>query len=64
MNQYPPQAVSPGIYRLGLWLPDVSERLKYNPRYAIRCANGDVDWWISKDGRYGVNVLATIQIKP
>ncbi len=56
--------VSPGNYRLGLWLPDVSERLKYNSRYAVRCANGDVDWWVSKDGRYGVNVLATIQIKP
>ena len=41
----------------GLWLPDVSERLKYNPRYAVRCANGDVDWWVSKDGKYGVNVL-------
>ena len=56
--------VSPGNYRLGLWLPDVSERLKYNPRYAVRCANGDVDWWVSKDGKYGVNVLTTIQIKP
>ena len=38
--------------------------LSHNPRYAVRCANGDVDWWVSKDGKYGVNVLTTIQIKP
>lgn len=45
--------------RLGLWIPDGSERLKYNPRYAIRCANGDVEWLTTRDGKYGVNVLAT-----
>ena len=32
--------------------------------HLFRCANGDVDWWVSKDGKYGVNVLTTIQIKP
>ena len=33
-----PGAVVPGKYKLGLWIPDGSERLKYNSRYAIRCA--------------------------
>lgn len=46
-------------YKLGLWIPDGSERLKYNPRYAIRCANGDIQWLCTKDGKYGINVLCT-----
>lgn len=52
-----PQDLAKGTYRLGLWIPDGSARLKDNPRYAIRCANGDVDWWISPDGKYGINIL-------
>lgn len=46
-------------YRLGLWIPDGSERLKHDPRYAIRCANGNVEWLCTKDGNYGVNVLTS-----
>lgn len=46
-----------GTYRLGLWIPDGSERLRYNHRYAIRCANGDIDWLVSSDGKYGINIL-------
>ena len=52
-----------GEYRLGLWIPDGSERLKYNPRYALRCANGNTTWWVSEDGKYGVNVLTTVEVK-
>lgn len=44
-------------YQLGLWIPDGSERLKYNPRFAIRCANGDVEWLCTRDGKYGINVF-------
>lgn len=58
-----PSSVAPGTYKLGLWIPDASERLMYNPRYAIRCANGDTDWWVSGDGQYGVNVLTTVEVK-
>lgn len=58
-----PASVTPGTYKLGLWIPDGSDRLMYNPRYAIRCANGDTDWWISEDGRYGVNVLTTVKVE-
>lgn len=52
----------PGIYRLGLWIPDGSERLKYNARYAIRCANGNTTWWVSDNQRYGVNILTEIRV--
>lgn len=49
-----------GGCRLGLWIPDGSERLKYDSRYAIRCANGDVEWLCTKDGKYGINMLTAI----
>jgi len=58
-----PASVTAGTYKLGLWIPDGSERLRYNPRYAIHCANGDTDWWISKDGKYGVNVLTAVEVE-
>lgn len=46
-----------GNYRIGLWIPDGSDNLKYNSRFAIRCANGDTEWWVSPDGKYGVNII-------
>jgi hypothetical protein len=46
-------------YKLGLWMPDNSETLRYNPRYAIRCANGNAEWKII-DSKYGVNVLCNL----
>lgn len=58
-----PTSLTPGTYKLGLWIPDASDRLMYNPRYAIRCANGDTDWWISEDGKYGVNVLTAVEVE-
>lgn len=30
-----PASVTAGTYKLGLWIPDGSDRLRYNPRYAI-----------------------------
>lgn len=58
-----PPSIPAGEYKLGLWIPDASERLKYNPRYAIRCANGNTGWWLSKDRKYGINILTAIQVK-
>lgn len=58
-----PASLTAGTYKLGLWIPDGSDRLRYNPRYAIHCANGDTDWWISKDGKYGVNVLTAVEVE-
>lgn len=58
-----PASIPAGTYQLGLWIPDGSDRLRYNPRYAIHCANGDTDWWISRDGKYGVNVLTIAEVE-
>lgn len=58
-----PSTLLPGKYKLGLWIPDASERLKYNPRYAIRCANGDTEWQVLGEGKYGVNVLTSVEVK-
>lgn len=58
-----PDTVAPGNYRLGLWIPDGSERLKNDSRYAVRCANGDTEWWISGDQRYGINLLTTLTVE-
>ena len=50
----------PGTYRLGLWMPDGSERLRFDSRFAIRCANGNVDWHTWKG--HGINLLTTIEV--
>lgn len=57
-----PETVIPGNYQLGLWIPDGADRLKKNARYAIRCANGDVEWRVSEDNQYGINILTTLTI--
>lgn len=57
-----PADLSKGTYRLGLWIPDGSARLKENNRFAVRCANSDTQWWISPDGKYGINILTTVNI--
>lgn len=57
-----PQNLKAGKYKLGLWIPDGSDRLKYNSRYAIRCANGDMEWWNSSDQKYGINLLTELII--
>ena len=51
-----------GTYKLGLWIPDGSRQLQHLSRFAIRCANGDIPWWISPDRRYGINILTTLQV--
>ena len=32
-----PASVTAGTYKLGLWIPDGSDRLRYNPRYPMPC---------------------------
>jgi hypothetical protein len=54
-----PETLQAGTYRLGLWIPDGSETLMYNPKFAIRCANSDTEWTVNDEG-YGVNNLITI----
>lgn len=53
-----PSTLPKGDFKLGLWIPDGSENLQYKYRFAIRCANSDVTWWVSSDKKYGVNILS------
>ena len=47
-----PADLAEGTYSLGIWLPDIEESLRDDPRYAIRFANENV--W---DAEAGINVL-------
>ncbi|MEZ5290866.1 MAG: DUF4832 domain-containing protein [Vicinamibacterales bacterium] len=49
-----PPTMSPGTYRLALWLPDAYASLQNDPRYAVRFANTGT--W---DASTGENVIAT-----
>jgi hypothetical protein len=51
-----PDDILPGVYKLGLWLPDESSALRLNSKYAVRVANRDVEW------NNGVNILGQIII--
>jgi len=57
-----PLHLIPGKYKLGVWIADASVALHYDYRYDIRCANGNTGWWISRDGKYGINVLTSLTI--
>ncbi|WP_345165771.1 DUF4832 domain-containing protein [Nibribacter koreensis] len=58
-----PKDIAPGAYKIGLWLPDGAESLKYNPAYAIRLANKGVEWWTDPTGKYLVNVFSEVQVQ-
>lgn len=57
-----PATIRAGWHQVGLWMPDASSSLRLEPRYAVRVANRDVVWWTDAEGRYGINVLGTLQI--
>ena len=57
-----PLHLIPGRYKLGFWIADASTSLHYDYHYDIRCANGNTGWWISGDGKYGINVLTSLTI--
>ena len=50
-----------GQYKLGIWMPDASNSIKYDSRYAIRFANREVPWWVDNN-RYGINVIGEITL--
>lgn len=52
-----PADLPPGEYTLALWLPDPSETLRDDPRYAIRFANEGV--W---DAEHGWNVIGSLTV--
>lgn len=57
-----PGSLPTGTYKLGIWMPDGSEQLKDNNRYAIRCANSNIEWHVSKNRKYGINTLTDIHV--
>ena len=57
-----PLHLMPGRYKLGLWMADANTGMHYDYRYDIRCANGNMGWWITRDGRYGINILTSLTI--
>lgn len=52
-----PASAPDGHYRLAVWMPDVYDTLRNDPRYSVRFANEDI--W---DDQNGFNVLATFTI--
>ena len=57
-----PPEVTAGTYQLGLYLPDPrAAQQNEDARFAIRLANDNVPWWTTS-GRYGVNVIATLNV--
>ncbi|MCC6445425.1 MAG: DUF4832 domain-containing protein [Armatimonadetes bacterium] len=58
-----PDAMKPGWYQVGLWMPDAAPSLRENARYAIRAANRDAYWWTDAIGRYGINILGLLEVK-
>ena len=53
---------SPGLYKVGIWMPDDSDDLKYNTNYAIRFANGNIECWQDNDNRYLINIIGSLQL--
>lgn len=58
-----PESLPAGTYKLGFWIADASEELKQNARYAIRCANANINWYTGGNNTYGINVLTEVQVK-
>ena len=54
---------SPGTYKVGLWMPDDSNELKYDTNYAIRFANGNIEWWQDSDNKYLINIIGSMEIQ-
>lgn len=58
-----PEDLQSGEYMLGLWMPDARTSIQKDSRYAVRAANGDVPWWTTVSGEYGINVLGVVEVK-
>ena len=56
------EALSPGIYKVGLWLPDEDPELRYNNEYAIQFANGNIEYWKDAAGKFLINVIGSFKI--
>ena len=54
-------ALKPGTYQLGIWIPDPSADLQFNASYAIKLANANVEWKDAND-QYLVNVIGEMEV--
>jgi hypothetical protein len=57
-----PESMGAGWYELGLWFPDPHDSIRMNPRYAVRLANRDVQWWTDDKGEYGINLVGLVEV--
>lgn len=51
-----------GTYKVGIWMPDESNELRYDSRYAIRFANGNMEWWRDSNNKYLINIIGSLQV--
>ena len=58
-----PPDLAPGRYSLGIWLPDAAPALRLDARQAMRFANRDATWWTDAEGRYGIHLIGTIEVR-
>lgn len=43
-------------------MPDADKSIANDARYAVRVANRDAPWWTTADGKFGVNILRTVNV--
>ncbi|MDL2256270.1 DUF4874 domain-containing protein [Parabacteroides sp. OttesenSCG-928-K15] len=52
-----------GHYKVGIWMPDLQENMRYDARFDIRWApnKGLTHWW-DKEGKYMVNIIGEVDM--
>ncbi|MGZ8509185.1 MAG: DUF4832 domain-containing protein [Chitinophagaceae bacterium] len=58
-----PASLNPGLYKVGVWMPDDSNELKYDVNYAIHFANGNIEWWHDNNNKYLINILGSLDLQ-
>ncbi len=58
-----PKGLPNGACMLGFWMPDASEHLQRDARYAVRAANRDVPRWTRHAKASGANILGLIEVR-
>lgn len=51
-----------GNFKIGLWLPDPEEALKYTPSYSIQFANEGIEICKDKEDRYRASIIGKVQL--
>jgi hypothetical protein len=53
----------PGTYNIGIWIPDPVNQLKYNPEYAVKFANKNIQWWTDPNNEHLVNIIGQVIVE-